>query len=78
MPGTPRDHENENISHQHMATGDGCVPLSASAFLAAAGAYTPPSYLVPSVQTAQRLLPGQSLPQDVVAFGMAMPCKQSQ
>ena len=76
--GTLCDYDSENISRQLLATGVGCVPPSASALLAASGAYTPPYSAPTSVQTARWLLPGQSLPQGVVAFGMAMPVKQSQ
>ena len=78
--GALRDHDNENISFQLPTAGVGCVPLPSAAAplrLAASGAYTPP-YSVRSVQTARRLLPGQPLPQGVVAFGMAMPSKQPQ
>ena len=46
----------------------------------AAGAHAACAYTVPytRVQTARQLLPGQPLPQGVVAFSLAVPCKGGQ
>jgi hypothetical protein len=54
------------------------VPLSAAAVRDASAYSAPFSAAVYGVQNARLLLPGQPLPQNLAAFGLAVPAAQQQ